>query len=151
MLRTEIRRLYQDKGELKQLRSDNLQAISVQERKVELYKEMADKLKAERYELQRSNYFLKRKCDEAERKYYDSKIIMRRLVEKQQQERASTILNSTSVGNLTSLKSPSDTLNGYTTNMVLDESSDQVVKIGQTQDGKQIVCNRRTVKVNVSF
>eukprot|EP00842_Homolaphlyctis_polyrhiza_P005661 jgi/Hompol1/6096/HPOL_000356-RA len=88
MLRTEIRRLYQDRSELKRVRMENeASAINI-ERKTELFKEMIDKLKAERYELQRANYALKRKAEEMERKYFDAKLQARRMTDKQKIDNA---------------------------------------------------------------
>jgi chromosome segregation ATPase len=74
LLRTEIRRLSQDRSNLRQemasLDKSNLHV----EKDVQLYKEMIEKLKSERYELQRQVFNLKRRADEAERKYFDAKL-----------------------------------------------------------------------------
>ncbi|KAL2913632.1 hypothetical protein HK105_206792 [Polyrhizophydium stewartii] len=100
MLRTEIRRLYQDRSELKHIRSENEQASAKIERKTELFREMVDKLKSERYELQRANYALKRKAEEMERKYFDAKLQARRMTDKQRIENARATIGGHSIASI---------------------------------------------------
>ncbi|KAL5036907.1 hypothetical protein RTP6_004421 [Batrachochytrium dendrobatidis] len=84
MLQAEIRRLYQDRQGLKKANAESAQVSMNIERKTELFQEIVDKLKSERYELQRANYTLNRKAAEMERKYFDAKLQTRRANEKQQ-------------------------------------------------------------------
>ncbi|KAH9248728.1 hypothetical protein BASA81_013618 [Batrachochytrium salamandrivorans] len=90
MLRTEIRRLYQDKKDLRKSRTENIQISMNVERNTEVLKEMVEKLKSERYELQRTNYVLKRKAEEMERKYFDAKLQARKITERQQLSQSKT-------------------------------------------------------------
>jgi chromosome segregation ATPase len=74
LLRTEIRRLSQDRSALRQEMANLDKSNLHVEKDVQLYKEMIEKLKSERYELQRQVFNLKRRADEAERKYFDAKL-----------------------------------------------------------------------------
>jgi chromosome segregation ATPase len=74
LLRTEIRRLSQDRSTLRQEMAQQDKSVMHVEKDKQLYKEMIEKLKSERYELQRQVYDLKRRADDAERKYFDAKL-----------------------------------------------------------------------------
>jgi hypothetical protein len=63
-----------DRKDLREQRADKDRSTMNVERKTQVYQEMIDKLKSERYEYQRQNYILKRRAEEAERKFYDAKI-----------------------------------------------------------------------------
>jgi chromosome segregation ATPase len=79
MLRTEIRRLTQDRSTLRQDKAQFDKSVMHIERDTQIYKEMIDKLKSERYELQREVYELKRRADESDKKYFDLKIRLRQM------------------------------------------------------------------------
>jgi chromosome segregation ATPase len=83
MLRSEIRRLSQDRSTLRQEMSYQDKSILHVEKDSKLHKEMIEKLKSERYELQRQVFTLKRRADDAERKYFDEKLKSRQ-IEKQE-------------------------------------------------------------------
>ncbi|KAJ3319323.1 hypothetical protein HDV06_006431 [Boothiomyces sp. JEL0866] len=88
MLRNEIRRLSQDRSMLRQEKSDHDRALLHVEKDVQVYKEMIDKLKSERYDLQREVFTLKRRAEETERKFFDFKLKTRK-VEKIDQKKSS--------------------------------------------------------------
>ncbi|KAJ3270821.1 hypothetical protein HDV01_007370 [Terramyces sp. JEL0728] len=88
MLRNEIRRLSQDRSILRQERSEHDRTLLHVEKDVIVYKEMIDKLKSERYDLQREVFTLKRRTEETERKFYDYKLKTRK-VEKIDQKKSS--------------------------------------------------------------
>lgn len=77
MLRAEVRRLMDDRSNLKQERADKQRSTMHIERKTQVHQEMMDKLKSERYDLQKQNYTLKRQVEESDRKIYDLKIHLR--------------------------------------------------------------------------
>ncbi|TPX65655.1 hypothetical protein SpCBS45565_g05040 [Spizellomyces sp. 'palustris'] len=81
MLKTEIRRLYADRSDVRKARMADERATHGLERKYVLAREMVDKLKAERYELQKTNYELKNRAEQMERRYFDAKAQSRRNVE----------------------------------------------------------------------
>ncbi|KAJ3342081.1 hypothetical protein HDU91_000586, partial [Kappamyces sp. JEL0680] len=97
MLRTEIRRLSQDRSNLRQEKVKSEASVVHVERNTQLYKEMIDKLKSERYELQRELYGLKRRADQSDKKYFDLKMKLR------QMEKLETKRKSESVGKLASI------------------------------------------------
>lgn len=77
MLRTEIRRLDQDKTALRQEKTQQQKTLNNAEKDKQLSRELIEKLKADRYELNRQVYNLKKRADESERKYYDAKLKIR--------------------------------------------------------------------------
>ncbi|KND03985.1 uncharacterized protein SPPG_01433, partial [Spizellomyces punctatus DAOM BR117] len=81
MLKTEIRRLYADRSDVRKARMADERATHGLERKYVLAREMVDKLKAERYELQKANYELKNRAEQMERRYFDAKAQSRRNTE----------------------------------------------------------------------
>ncbi|KAJ3107366.1 hypothetical protein HDU97_004248 [Phlyctochytrium planicorne] len=81
MLKTEIRRLYEDRKEVRRARMLDEKSNQGLERKYMLAKEMVEKLKAERHELQRAAFELKVKADDMEKKYFDAQIMARRMAE----------------------------------------------------------------------
>ena len=93
MLRTEIRRLSQDRSHLRQDKAEYDRSVMHAERNTQLYKEMIDKLKTEKYELQKAVFDLKRRADEAEKKHFDLKIKLRQL-EKLEAQKAEKKMNS---------------------------------------------------------
>lgn len=74
MLKTEIRRLYTDRADVRKARMADERATQGLERKYVLAREMVDKLKKERYELQKTNYELKMRADEMEKRYVEAKM-----------------------------------------------------------------------------
>lgn len=64
----------QDKTGLRLDKSQQEKNLSNVEKDKQLSKEMIEKLKSERYELNRQVYALKKRADESERKYYDAKL-----------------------------------------------------------------------------
>jgi predicted RNase H-like nuclease (RuvC/YqgF family) len=88
MLRSEIRRLMADRSQLRQERIDNDRSALNTERKIQVFQEMIDKLKTERYDLQRSNYVLKRRIEDSERKVFDAKIKARKNVRNKSEKNA---------------------------------------------------------------
>ena len=92
MLRTEIRRLTQDRSHLRQDKADYDRSVMHIERNTLLYKEMIDKLKAEKYELQKSVFELKRRSDEADKRYFDIKMKLRQ-IEKIEAQKAEKRIN----------------------------------------------------------
>lgn len=102
MLRTEIRRVTLDRSLLRQDKIESGKSAMDGERNSQLHKEKIEKLKAERYELQRAVFDLKRRADDADRKHFDLKIKFR------QMEKIDSQKQSFSVGKQTPLmKSPS--------------------------------------------
>ncbi|KAJ3119051.1 hypothetical protein HDU96_003226 [Phlyctochytrium bullatum] len=81
MLKTEIRRLYEDRKEVKRARMLDEKSNQGLERKYLLAKEMVEKLKADRHELQRTAFELKMKAEEMERKYFDAQIMAKKMAE----------------------------------------------------------------------
>ncbi|KAI8855304.1 hypothetical protein BC829DRAFT_359316 [Chytridium lagenaria] len=81
MLKTEIRRLYEDRKEVRRTRMLDEKSNQGLERKYMLAKEMVEKLKAERHELQRTAFELKVRADEMEKKYFDAQIMAKRMAE----------------------------------------------------------------------
>jgi chromosome segregation ATPase len=82
MLKTEIRRLYEDRKESNKAKLTDERSSQALERKYILAREMVDKLKTERSELQRTCFELKTKADEMERRFYDAQMQAKRLAEK---------------------------------------------------------------------
>ncbi|KAJ3254091.1 hypothetical protein HK103_007552 [Boothiomyces macroporosus] len=99
MLRNEIRRLSQDRSILRQEKSDHDRALLHVEKDVQVYKEMIDKLKSERYDLQREVFTLKRRAEETERKFFDFKLKARK-VEKIDQKKSTYSLLISRVENI---------------------------------------------------
>lgn len=87
MLRTEIRRLSQDRSHLRQDKAEFDKSVMHIERNTQLYKEMIEKLKSEKYDLQKSVFELKRRADDSDKKYFDLKIRLRQM-EKIESQRA---------------------------------------------------------------
>lgn len=79
MMRTEIRRLSQERSHLRQDKSEYDKSIMHIERNTQLYKEMIDRLKSDKYELQKSVFLLKKRADDSDRKYFDLKIKVRQI------------------------------------------------------------------------
>ncbi len=73
MLKTEIRRLYQDRQNVVKARLQDDRSSSVLERKYILVKEAYDKLKSERQEVKTQNFEFKFRADEMEKRYNDLK------------------------------------------------------------------------------
>ena len=82
MLKTEIRRLNEDKKEGNRVRMLDERSTQALERKYLLAKEMIDKLKADRVELQKKCFELKKKSEEMEKRLHDSRIQAQMLTEK---------------------------------------------------------------------
>jgi hypothetical protein len=74
MLKTEIRRLYQDRQNVVKARLQDDKSSCVLERKYILVKEAYDKLKAERQEVKTQNFEFKYRAEEMEKRYNDLKI-----------------------------------------------------------------------------
>lgn len=72
-----MRRLQQDKSGLKQQKAAHDKSLMHVEKDTKVYKEVIEKLRSERYELQRQVYQLKRRADESERKFFDVKLKVR--------------------------------------------------------------------------
>ncbi|KAJ3214334.1 hypothetical protein HDU67_001775 [Dinochytrium kinnereticum] len=81
MLKTELRRLYTDRKEVRRARMLDEKTNEGLERKYMLAKEMVEKLKAERHELQRTAFELKVKAGEMEKKYFDAQIMAKKMAE----------------------------------------------------------------------
>jgi hypothetical protein len=73
MLKTEIRRLYQDRQAVVKARLKDDKSSSVLERKYILVKEAYDKLKSERQEVKTQNFEFKFRAEEMEKRYNDLK------------------------------------------------------------------------------
>ncbi|KAJ3077707.1 hypothetical protein HK102_005023 [Quaeritorhiza haematococci] len=73
MLKMEVRRLYQERLETRKARFVDERHSSVWERKFVLAREMLDKFKAERHELQRVNFELKCRSEDMEKRYNELK------------------------------------------------------------------------------
>ncbi|KAL3899001.1 MAG: hypothetical protein SGCHY_002347 [Lobulomycetales sp.] len=73
MLKTEIRRLHQDRQAVVRSRLQDDKSSSVLERKYILVKEALDKLKTERQEIKLSNFELKCRAEDMEKRYNDLK------------------------------------------------------------------------------
>ncbi|KAJ3320092.1 Coiled-coil domain-containing protein 40, partial [Blyttiomyces sp. JEL0837] len=82
MLKTEIRRLHQDRRETSKARITDERTNQTLERKYILSKEMIDKLKSERTELQKNCFELKRRAEEMEKRWYDGQEMARKMAEK---------------------------------------------------------------------
>jgi hypothetical protein len=73
MLKTEIRRLYQDRQAVVKARLKDDKSSSVLERKYIIVKEAYDKLKSERQEIKTQNFECKHRAEEMEKRYNDLK------------------------------------------------------------------------------
>jgi len=90
LLSSEIRKLSQDRSKLRQEKVLIGRATLGADRSTQIQKEMIDKLKSEKYQLQRDAFELKRRADEADRKYFDLKVKVRHMEKteaKRQKER----------------------------------------------------------------
>lgn len=134
MLRCEIRRLMTDRSDLRQQRAEKERSTMDIERKTQVYQEIIDKLKSERYELQRQNYLIKRRADELDRKLYDSKIKARKAQDKhlvksklskgRPKSAADTAsLYNSSIVHSESVREPEPSLNPYQTNTDTESSA----------------------------
>jgi hypothetical protein len=120
MLRSEIRRLMTDRSELRQQRTDNDRSALNTERRTQVFQEMIDKLKTERYELQRSNYVLKRRSEESERKVFDAKIKARKNVEIKSEKKCAN--KGYVVGNIRVSRSAADSGSLYNSSVLHSDS-----------------------------
>ncbi|KAJ3202003.1 hypothetical protein HDU82_007674 [Entophlyctis luteolus] len=82
MLKTEIRRLQEEKKEEKRNNLQEERSFQALERKYILVREMVAKLKRERTELQRTCFEFKMKFDEMEKMYFNSQLAAKRMSEK---------------------------------------------------------------------
>ncbi|KAJ3072144.1 hypothetical protein HDU99_002257, partial [Rhizoclosmatium hyalinum] len=82
MLKTEIRRLQEERREERKNNITDERSNQALERKYILAREMVTKLKQERQELQRTCFELKTKADEMEKRYFDSQLMAKRMAEK---------------------------------------------------------------------
>ncbi|KAI9340580.1 hypothetical protein BDR26DRAFT_353881 [Obelidium mucronatum] len=82
MLKTEIRRLQEERREGRKNNITDERSSQALERKYLLAKEMVTKLKQERQELQRTCFDLKLKADEMEKRYFDSQLMAKRMGER---------------------------------------------------------------------
>ena len=81
MLKSEIRRLYQDKNDIRKDIISTEKSTNIIERKFMLAKEMLEKLQTEKKKLLKSNFELKKRADVLEAKYNQQKILQKRSVE----------------------------------------------------------------------
>jgi hypothetical protein len=79
MLRSEIRRLVEDRGDLRVRGLEREKETLHRDRKLQLLQEMTDKLKSERYELSRNNHNYQKKVELLEKKLYDANLKIRLL------------------------------------------------------------------------
>ncbi|KAJ3410013.1 hypothetical protein HDV05_004120 [Chytridiales sp. JEL 0842] len=82
MLKTEIRRLYEDRRLHNKDRLTDERCTQAIERKYTLAREMVDKLKLERAELQKTCFELKSKADDMEKKYHEAQLQAKKIAEK---------------------------------------------------------------------
>ncbi|KAJ3015681.1 UNVERIFIED_CONTAM: hypothetical protein HDU68_012615, partial [Siphonaria sp. JEL0065] len=82
MLKTEIRRLQEERREERKNNITDERSSQALERKYLLAREMVVKLKQERQELQRTCFDLKVKADEMEKRYFDSQLMAKRMGER---------------------------------------------------------------------
>ncbi len=73
MLKSEIRRLYQDKNDIRKDIISTEKSTNIIERKFILAKEMLEKLQTEKKKLLKSNFELKKRADVLESKYNQKK------------------------------------------------------------------------------
>lgn len=73
MLKSEIRRLYQDRQNVVKERVFDDKSTSVLERKYILVKEALEKLRSERHDIQKNNFDLKCRAEDMEKRYFDLK------------------------------------------------------------------------------
>ncbi|KAJ1544932.1 hypothetical protein HK096_006980 [Nowakowskiella sp. JEL0078] len=78
MLKTEIRRLYDDRRDIRQARMTDEKSACVLERKYILCREMVEKTKSEKYDLQKQNFELKTRMDEMEKRYFEAKLQLKK-------------------------------------------------------------------------
>ena len=82
MLKTEIRRLHEDKREGNKARMIDERSNQALERKYLLAKEIIEKLKVDRVELQKKCFELKTKSEEMERRFNDSRAQAKKIADR---------------------------------------------------------------------
>ncbi|KAJ3123918.1 hypothetical protein HK098_001563 [Nowakowskiella sp. JEL0407] len=81
MLKLEIRRLYDDRRDVRQARLTDERNACVLERKYIIGREKVEKLKGEKLELQKQNFELRTRAEEMERKFFESKLQLKKFTE----------------------------------------------------------------------
>ncbi|KAI8802630.1 hypothetical protein BJ742DRAFT_683908 [Cladochytrium replicatum] len=81
MLKTEVRRLYEDRRDLRQARMLDERNTSAIERKYIVAKEMVEKVKQEKYELQKANYELRTRAEDLEKRFVEAKLQLKRFAD----------------------------------------------------------------------
>ena len=82
MLKSEVRKLYEDRNAAKKTLTSNEKSASIMERKYTIAKEMLDKTTSEKQKLLKSNFNLKKRADQLEAKLNANKIKEEILVKK---------------------------------------------------------------------